>query len=138
MVFKHLMEVDLCLLVRDGHVGHLWNARRFDEEKQQIGHKSDVRCGAVLSDGRIVSGGEGGEIVVWKKAERGKEAVVEQVIDGHGSAVRDLIATSNGFAWCDDNGRAFLWEEGGSEPLKLELTCNRLCIVAERSRCWLA
>merc|ERR1711964_313005 len=59
----------------NGHVA-VWDVSRFDGERQ-IGHKSDVSCGAVLSDGRIASGGEDGEVMVWKKAERGKEAVVE-------------------------------------------------------------
>ena len=95
--------------------------------------KGQCRLQAVLADGQIVSGGEDGDVVIWKKAERGKETVVERVIDGHRSLVRDLVATSNGFAWCDWDRSTFLWEEGGSEPLRLEFTCHRLCIVGEES-----
>ncbi|MCP3686670.1 MAG: hypothetical protein GY861_28875, partial [bacterium] len=77
------------------------------------------------------SGGNGGEIVLWKKAERVKEAVIEQVIEGYQLAVRDLVATSNGFAWCDDQRNNFLWEEGGNGPVKLDFDSQRLCVVGE-------
>ena len=51
------LEGGRCVSVGDDeHVG-LWNVSRFDGEKKQIGHKSGVKCCAVLSDGRIVSGG---------------------------------------------------------------------------------
>lgn len=94
------------------HTSCVWDLSRGGAGKSK-GHSFNLWCGAVLDDGRIASGGYRGRVVVWRKAERGKGAEVERVIEGAGRRVETMTRVKGGFAWWyDGTPLIHVWRDG--------------------------
>ena len=79
-------------------------------------HGSPVRSLAALTDGRLASGGEDGNIKIWPKEDTG-----EPVVLSHGCSVRSLAVLSDGrLASAGDDGLIKIWpKEDIGEPVVL-------------------
>lgn len=72
------------------------------------GHRWCVNCTLELQDGRICSGGEDAEIILWNNA-----LVPEGRLQGHLAPVQCMAELADGtLASCDDAGQVVLWDVG--------------------------
>lgn len=73
---------------------HIWNTHTGEMEKELCGHLGAVWALLPLSDGRLVSGGERGELRIWNLDK--KERVLEQTLDVFGDTVACVAQLANG------------------------------------------
>jgi WD40 repeat protein len=89
-------------------------------------HGGLVWCLAVLTDGRLASGGDDGNIKLWPR-----DGVGEPVILSHGSSVEALAVLTDGrLASGGNDGKIKLWpNEGVGEPVVLSHGSRVLSLV---------
>lgn len=96
----------------------LWSLNKGSAEQVLRFHESAVNAGAMLPDGRIVTGGEDGKVAIWQRGI----AQPQQVFTGHTAPVVALAASPDGkrLASASWDRTVRIWPTDGGDTLGLE------------------